>query len=157
MKTNKSPTQPHLENLYVNVNFTRILISASLLAALSSAHSVLAAEPAAKHQKHNVVSRQSERVKTDNGFTRTTSKRMIRVPEQLEERMLLIIKRSVRVPDMYRAPLLTVSLTGQSTAQKTDTGYGAQGQLTTSGGKVIDRLLVPKLIKRLILSLKIFR
>lgn len=120
--------------------FTRILISASLLTALSSAHSVLAAEPAAKHQKHNVVSRQSERVKTDNGFTRTTSKtddqgaRATRRTDVVNNKEV-----GTRTRHVSGTTFDGKSYMGQSTAQKTDTGYGAQGQLTTSGGKVIDR------------------
>lgn len=120
--------------------FTKTLVSASLFIALSSAQSVLAAEPAAKHQKHNVVSRQSERVKTDNGFTRTTSKTDDQGASATRRTDVVNNKEvGTRTRTLSGTTFDGKSYTGQSTAQKTDAGYSAQGQLTTSDGKVIDR------------------
>ncbi len=122
------------------VMFTKTLISASLLFAFSSAQSALAAEPAAKHQKHNVVSRQSERVKTDNGFTHTINKtddqgaKATRRTDVVDEK-----EAGTRTRNLSGTTFEGKSYTGQSVAQKTDAGYSAQGQLTTSDGKVIDR------------------
>ena len=122
------------------VMFTKTLVSASLLFALSLAQSALAAEPAAKHQKHNVVSRQSERIKTDNGFTRTTHKTDDRGASATRRTDVVANKEAgTRTRNLSGTTFDGKSYAGQSTAQKTDAGYRAQGQLTTSGGKVIDR------------------
>jgi hypothetical protein len=120
--------------------FTKTVVSASLLIALSSAQTSLAAEPTAKHQKHNVVSRQSERIKTDNGFTRTTHKTDDQGASATRRTDVVANKEAgTRTRNLSGTTFEGKSYAGQSTAQKTDEGYSAQGQLTTSGGKVIDR------------------
>lgn len=130
------------------VIFTKALISASLLFAFSSAQSALAAEPAAKHQKHNVVSRQSEHVKTDNGFTRTTHKTDAQGASATRRTDVVgNIEAGTRTRNLSGTTFDGKSYTGQSTAQKTDVGYSAQGQLTTSDGKVIDRSVNAQLDK----------
>ncbi len=129
-----------LKALLLKTLFTKTLISASLLLALSSVQSALAAEPAAKHQKHNVVSRQSERVKTDNGFTRTTNKTDDQGASATRRADVVGNKEAgTRTRNLSGTTFEGKSYAGQSTAQKTDAGYSAQGQLTTSDGKVVDR------------------
>lgn len=124
----------------LKATFTKTLVSASLLIALTSVQSASAVEPAAKHQKHNVVSRQSERVKTDNGFTRTTSKTDDQGASATRTTEVVGNKEAgTRTRNLSGSTFDGKSYAGQSTAQKTDAGYSAQGQLTTSGGKVIDR------------------
>lgn len=120
--------------------FTKTLVSASLFLALGYVDLALAAEPAAKHQKHNVVSRQSERIKTENGFTRITSK----TDDQgaIATRRLDVVadkEAGTRTRNLSGSTFEGKSYAGQSTAQKTETGYSAQGQLTNPNGKVIDR------------------
>jgi hypothetical protein len=129
-----------LENFMSKTIFTKTLISASLLLALSSAQTALAAEPAAKHQKHNVVSRQSERVKTDNGFTRTTNKTDDQGESATRRAEVAANKEAgTRIRNVSGTTFEGKHYSGQSTAQKTDTGYASEGQLTTANGKVIDR------------------
>jgi hypothetical protein len=120
--------------------FTKTIMSASLMLTLSSAQSALAAEPAAKHQKHNVVSRQSERVKTDGGFTRTTNK-TDDLGASATRRAEVVADKEAGTRTRYVSGTTFdgKSYSGQSTAQKTDTGYASEGQLTTANGKVIDR------------------
>lgn len=120
--------------------FTKTLISASLILALGSTDLALAAEPAAKHQKHNVISRKSERVKTDDGFTRTSSK----TDDQgaIATRRIDVVadkEAGTRTRNLSGSTFEGKEYTGQSTAQKTDTGYTSHGQLTNPNGKVIDR------------------
>lgn len=129
-----------LKRLLLKTLCTKTLVSASLVLALGSAQSVLAAEPAAKHQKHKVVSRQSERVKTDNGFTRTLNKTDDQGARATRRTDVVNNKEAgTRTRSVSGTTFEGKSYAGQSTAQKTDTGYSAQGQLTTSDGKVIDR------------------
>ena len=117
----------------------KIIVSASLLIALGSAQSALA-EPTAKHQKHNVVSRQSERLKTDNGFTRTINKTDDQGATATRRAEVVANKEAgTRTRQVSGTTFEGKSYFGQSTAQKTDNGYTSVGQLTTANGKVIDR------------------
>jgi hypothetical protein len=120
--------------------FTKTLLSASLVIALGVPQLALAVEQPTKHHKHNVVDRKTEKLKTDTGFTRTTTK--------IDETGATATHRADVVTDKVEGTRTkTISGTtfegktysGQATAHKTETGYASQGQITTSDGKVIDR------------------
>jgi len=124
----------------LKATFTKTILSAVLAFSLGAAQSAFAAELAAKHHKHNVVDRQTEKSKTDKGFTRTTTK--------TDDAGATATHREDVVRDKAEGTSTkTVSGTtfegkrysGQTTRYKTDTGYTSQGEMTTPDGKVIDR------------------
>lgn len=120
--------------------FTKTFLPVSLIVSLGFANSAMAAEPSVKHQKHNVVSRQSERSKTDNGFTRTTSKTDDTGATATHRADVVVDKETgSRTANLSGSTFEGKTYTGQSTSHKTDTGYVSQGQITTSEGKVVDR------------------
>lgn len=120
--------------------FSKTLLSAALVIALGAAQAALAAEPATKHHKHNVVDRKTEKVKTDNGFTRTTTK-IDDTGATATHRADVVTNKAegTRTKTVSGTTFDGKTYSGQATAHKTETGYTSQGQITTSDGKVVDR------------------
>ena len=120
--------------------FSKTLLSASLIVALGAAQAALATEQATKHHKHNIVDRKTEKVKTDTGYTRTTTK-IDDTGAIATHRTDVVTNKAedTRTKTMSGNTFDGKSYSGQTTAHKTETGYTSQGQMTTSDGKVIDR------------------
>jgi hypothetical protein len=124
----------------LNTIIAKVFLPVSLVLALGVTNSALAADAAAKHQKHNVVSRQTERVKTDTGFTRSVTKTDDAGATATRNADVVVNKaEGTRSATISGTTFEGKTYTGQNTAHKTDTGYVAQGHFTNSDGKVIDR------------------
>jgi hypothetical protein len=118
----------------------KTLVSVSLLAVLGTTNVAFAADAPPKHQKHNVVDRKIERVKTDTGFTRTESKTDA-AGATASRRTDVVVDKDLgtRSKSVSGNTFEGKTYTEQSTSHKTETGYVSQGQLRASDGKVIDR------------------
>ncbi len=121
--------------------FTKTLLATSLMVALGATSSaVMANEVGAKHQKHEVVSRDSSKTKTDTGFTRTTTKTDSAGETATRTADVTTDKANgTRTKTVTGTTFDGKTYSGESTAHKTDTGYTSQGEITTSDGKVVDR------------------
>ncbi|RYY02980.1 MAG: hypothetical protein EOO53_09845 [Gammaproteobacteria bacterium] len=118
----------------------KTLVSVSLLAVFGVTNISYAADVAGKHQKHSVVDRKTERVKTDNGFTRTESKTDAAGATAFRRTDVVVDKDSgSRSKSVSGNTFEGKTYTEQSISHKTETGYVSQGQLRTSDGKVVDR------------------
>lgn len=124
----------------LKATFTKTLVSAAFILTLSATQSALAADPAAKHHKHNIVDRQTEKTKTDSGFTRTTTKTDDTGATATHRADVVTNKaEGSRTKTLSGTTFDGKTYSGEASAHKTDTGYTSQGQITTSDGKVVDR------------------
>lgn len=120
--------------------FGKTCLAAALLSVLGASSAALAVNSTAQHHKHTVVDRKTEKVKTDTGFTRTMSKTDDTGATATRRTDVVINKEEgSRTRSTSGTTFDGKTYTGESTAHKTETGYVAQGQLTTSDGKVINR------------------
>lgn len=119
---------------------TKTLLSAYLVVALGATNTAFAAEPAAKHHKHNVVDRQTENTKTDTGSTRTTTKTDATGATATHRADVVTNKaEGSRTKTISGTTFEGKTYSGTTTAHKTDSGYTSQGQITTSDSKVVNR------------------
>lgn len=123
--------------------FTKTLLSASLILALGATDSALASEAGAKHKKHNVVSRQNERVKTDTGHIRTSA-RTDDTGATATHRAQVVNNQAegTRTKTISGSTFEGKTYSGSAVAHKTETGYTSEGQVTTSDGKTLNRSVV---------------
>ncbi|GGY69875.1 hypothetical protein GCM10011613_12800 [Cellvibrio zantedeschiae] len=119
--------------------FSKTLISVVVMALLTGVPAALASDSARQH-KHNLVSRETSKTKTDSGFIHTLNK--------TDDKGATAMRRTeVSNNKADRSRTRTVSgstfegktYSGQSVSRKTDTGYTSQEHLSNSDGKVVDR------------------
>ncbi len=122
-----------------NTNLSKTLLSISLVASLFSIPAY-AAEPAAKHHKHNVVNRESTKTKTDNGFVHTLNKTNDQGATASRRTEVARDKDAgTRTRTTSGSTFEGKTYNGENVSRKTDTGYTSQGHFTNSEGKVVDR------------------
>lgn len=120
--------------------FGKACLAATLFIALAASNMALAAKHSTHDQKHTVVDRKTEKLKTDTGFTRTTTKTDDKGAIATRKTDVAINRtEGSRVTSTSGITFDGKSYSGESTAHKTDTGYVSRGQFTTSDGKVINR------------------
>lgn len=124
----------------LKAQLSKTCLAVAILAILGATNTALAADIAAHNHSHKIVDHKTEKTKTDNGFTRTTTK--------TDDKGATATRRTdVAINKAEKSRTTTTSGTtfdgktysGESTSHKTDTGYASQGQFTTADGKVINR------------------
>ena len=123
--------------------FLKSLIAVTLTTSVFAANLVLAEAPATAkvhNQHHKVVSRQTEKTKTDNGFVRTTTK--TDQTGATAERTTTVVNNKVdgtRSRTVSGTTFEGKTYSGESVAHKTDNGFASEGQFTGPDGKTTSR------------------
>lgn len=90
--------------------------------------------------RHDIVGRQTEKVKTDTGFTRSTKLTNSAGETATRQTDVVVDKvNGTRTRDITGTRFDGTTYSGESVAHKTETGYSAQGHLTDSSGKTVER------------------
>ena len=120
--------------------FGKTCLATVLFASLNITNMASAANHASHDRTHSVVDRKTEKVKTDTGFSRTTTKTDDKGATAIRKTDVAINKaEGSRTTSTSGTTFDGKAYSGESTAHKTDTGYVSQGQFTTPDGKVINR------------------